>query len=714
MFKGFSSRSSRSSQSEDTDDGGASIASGFMAGAAAVAGRLRRMTGSASTPAITPALPLQSMKYVASKSPSLSPEPSPGRDRDNTSSGAALASPGPRSFGGGLGARSTPDLRAVKSSMLTTPESSPGTTPRTPRSVEVSVEGQQASMPPGVWETEDHMDVLADQSECTVTVKTGLTGRNGMHVVLRVGLFAVETGRRLAVTSESLQDGTSLQVSGAEQCDIGRLPNKNSGGSPRIPEPGYCQHEWSGWLGEDGIGLQQQEEISMQEALALGPASCCVEFRCKLSLQVHALCVLRDGGQAALRVEVHGVLSLQPWFRLKGEAAFQALYKSARELFAKGQDIKALQKCEEALTIADGLSPRPAEIGDALHLLGALHLRRKTPAVAVKCLERALVIRKMMAPTKEVAILSTLFALGSAYVQTGSLSEASRCLQLAVAGFEQCSQEMAALASALHALAGVHRMLGEHEQALHCYERCLAVREEVLGADHLTLVATLNNLGAAAQHLSRHREAVRYYHRALVLETKHYGKEHFTAAATLGNLGAAHGQLKEHKCAVDCLARALQIQEKHFGREHLSVATTLHNLGNSLAAAGHGHDAIKCHWRALNIWHKLLGPCNADIAATLHSLGNVYRGLLDPASAAKCFEGALHIREVVLGPTHPETARTRHCSALVGCSLGEPRTALQELEVAVKSLMSGLGALHPWTQQASVDTEALRAAVLGA
>lgn len=711
MFPGFSSRSSRS-ESANSEDGSASIASGFMAGAAAVAGRLRRsMTGSASTPA----LPLQSMKYVANKSPSLSPEPSPGRDSGASNNSAALASPGSKGLRGGLGARSNPDLRG-KSGMLTTPESSPGTTPRTPRSVEVSVEGQQASIPPGLWDEEEHLEVLADQSECTVTVKTGLTGRNGMHVVQRVGLFAVETGRRLTVTSESLQAGASFQVSGAEECDIGRLPSKNSGSSPRIPEPGYCQSEWSGWLeqGSNSNGQKRAEEISMQEALALGPSSCCVEFRCKLSLQVHALCVVRDAGQAALRVEVHGVLSLQPWFRLKGQAAFEALYKSARDLFANGQDIEALKECEEALTIADGLSPRPAEIGDALHLLGALHLRRKTPAVAVKCLERALVMRKMMAPTKEAAISSTLFALGSAHTQTGSQSDALRCLQLAVAGFEQCYHEKAALASALHALAGVHRMLGEHGQALQSYERCLAMREETLGEDHLTLVATLNNLGATAQQMSRHREAVRYYQRALVVETKHYGQEHFTAAATLGNLGAAHGQLKEHKCAMDCMTRALKIQEKQFGTEHTSVATTLHNLGNSLAAAGHGHDAIKCHWRALRIWHKLLGPSNADIAATLHSLGNVYRGLLDPASASKCFEGALRIREVVLGPTHPETARTRHCAALVGCSLGEQRSALQELEVAVKSLITGLGALHPWTQQASVDAEALRAAVLGA
>merc|ERR1719230_1849934 len=97
-----------------------------------------------------------------------------------------------------------------------------------------------------------------------------------------------------------------------------------------------------------------------------------------------------------LRVEVEGELRLRPRFRLVGREAASRLYAVARRHFCAGgtaADAEALKSCEEALTECDGLSPLPREIGDILNLLGALHLRRRTPSLAVKCLERALAVR---------------------------------------------------------------------------------------------------------------------------------------------------------------------------------------------------------------------------------------------------------------------------------------------------------------------------------
>eukprot|EP00931_Biecheleriopsis_adriatica_P037374 TRINITY_DN21430_c0_g2_i2.p1 TRINITY_DN21430_c0_g2~~TRINITY_DN21430_c0_g2_i2.p1 ORF type:complete len:694 (+),score=154.06 TRINITY_DN21430_c0_g2_i2:69-2150(+) len=693
MFGSFSSRSSRSSSSGNLDE---EAPKGFMAGAASIAGRLRRMSSSASAPAF----PGKAKPTPAPSTLEESPRPArPPLDPSgpNISGGLKLPVGSP---GRGKG----------------TPDSSPGHTPRTPRSVEVSVEGQEALMSSGRWVDDSRLEALAEEAECNVTVKTGVSGRNGMHVVLRVGLAAEQSSLQMPFSLESLKAGASVRVSGAEECDIGRLPPSRSSGGFNVPQPGFCQHAWSGWMdgATQGGPVKHEDEIPLEEAVALGREGCSAEFRCKLSVQVNASCVVREGGQAALRVEVEGELSFQPWFRRIGRAKMMALYRSARAHFGNGEDLQALHCCEKALIVADGLVPRPKEMGDALQLLGALHLRRKSPALAVKCLERALVVRKMLAPREVVALAVTLLSLGSAHSEAGSHRDSLRCHQLAVATFEEHEQGSPALASAYHGLAHAYRALGQHEQALQKYKRCLTLREAKLGPDHALLVPVLNNLGAASQQLTLHREAVRYYQRAVALETKHYGAEHPSTASTLANLGAAHAQLKEHKVAVTCLTRALEVQEGKLGKSDASVASTLHNLGNAFAAAGQGSEAAKCHWRALRIWHQALGPGHPDIAATLHSLGNVYRGLLEPVSAAKCFEGALRIREVSLGQMHPETARTRHCAALVGLSLGERQTAQQELETAVKSLIYSLGSKHPWSLQAQVDADALRAAACGA
>lgn len=588
---------------------------------------------------------------------------------------------------------------------------------QTPRAVEVSVEGQEALVPTGLWVEGSHIDVPLERVACNVTVKTGLTGRNGMHVVLRVGLQVTSGGLQLPLTPTSLGAWAFVDVAGIEECDIGRLPART--GSPLIPEPGSCKHLWKDPAKSAGRKSPNADsEITVEEALSLGSTACSAEFRCQLVLQVHASCVLKDTGHAALRVEVEGQLGVFPWFKPIGKAFFSSLYKAARDSYQASDYAKAFEKCEEALNVADGLNPRPVEIGDALQLLGALHLQNKSPRLAVKCLERALAIRTSQALREvgrksqaENAVTATLITLGNAQSELGAHAEALRCYDLAVLRLQRCSGDQPTLANALISLGKTNGALGNHERARSCYQQCLELREQFLGAEHVQLVSVLHNLGLTLQQLTLHREAVRIYQRALSIELKALGCTHLATATTLSNLGSAHVQLGEHQCAANCLSRALEVLEASSGRDHPSVAATWHNLGNSFATAGRGHDAARCLWRALALWSQSVGPAHPDVAATLHSLGNVYRGLLEPASAAKCFEGALRIREVVLGPTHPETARTRHCAALVGCSLGNRPAALQELQTAVNSLLNTLGAEHPWSLQAKVDAGSLRAAL---
>ncbi|CAE7330752.1 unnamed protein product, partial [Symbiodinium pilosum] len=101
---------------------------------------------------------------------------------------------------------------------------------------------------------------------------------------------------------------------------------------------------------------------------------------------------------------------------------------------------------EKALKLADAIRPPPAEMGDALHLLGACHLRMRSFATAIKCFERAMLV-KQMASTSEghgdqtVTVASSLLALGSAHLQSGSAVTAARCLQTVVATLEELGDE---------------------------------------------------------------------------------------------------------------------------------------------------------------------------------------------------------------------------------------------------------------------------------
>lgn len=495
---------------------------------------------------------------------------------------------------------------------------------------------------------------------------------------------------------------------------MGRLPSR-PGVLPKAPHPGSCLHDWIDAEAEGGAAAGRVGEVSAQEALVLGPHGVsCSEFYCGLSLDVRANCAVTAQGQGKLRVEVCGELRLLPRFFAAGREGVARLYKAARDSYCAGDDHRALQRCEEAVTMADAIVPRPRETGDVLNLMGAIHLRRQKPAIAVKCLQRALLVREQMAAgEQDLSVAATLNTLGSAHQARGAHNEAVACHERACSMLKALAGTSdPAVASSLQSLGGLHRALGRLGDSRKCFEEALAIREQVLGADDPLIAGTLNNLGAVLQGLSDERGAIRCYQKSLAILMRSHGRDHPAVAATLGNLGSAHGRLGEHQWAVDCHQRALSIQESRLGPEETGVATSLHNLGNALALSGKGSDAARCLWRALAIWSKAAGPAHqCDIAATLHSLGNVYRGIGDTVAAARCFAGALRIREAVLGPTHQETARTRHCAALVGAKLGVEAAALQELEVAASSLLASLGAKHPWSMQARSDAESLRQVV---
>eukprot|EP00929_Paragymnodinium_shiwhaense_P021304 TRINITY_DN13930_c0_g1_i1.p1 TRINITY_DN13930_c0_g1~~TRINITY_DN13930_c0_g1_i1.p1 ORF type:complete len:875 (-),score=201.80 TRINITY_DN13930_c0_g1_i1:199-2823(-) len=671
-----------------------------------------------------------------------------------------------------------------KDSAATTSSPTPSRS-STPKVLEVSVEGQEAVVPHGAWTSDGCVEALAGEAACTITVKAGLAGRSNMQVVLRVGLEvgrpapgiealpeasgssaelaaalsagagrgnSTPRGLRLRFAREAFGDWAAVHVSGSEECDIGRLSSRSSqntmypsaSSTAAVPLPGACVHSWSEDAATSCATSDEDSGVKWLEAaqaisMAPRPAAASqigVRFDKALDVKVAATCRIGDTGQATLKLQVDGELRLRPRFcslvgsssssSSSSRAAIGQLYGRARRHFLKGggEDREAKLALQEALVLGEGLQAGPLdELGDILNLLGAVHLRQRSPQLAVQCLERALHLRT----AQDAATASTLSTLGNAQQMLGAHADALRSFQRSAALLEVCSEKeaaasndqpgskpsggaplSAALGSALHSLGGAYRALGRHADARESYTKALAVRERALGPSHALNAATLNNLGAVLQQLADHRGALRAYQQALAIQVQKYGPDHCVTAATLSNLGSAHEKAGEYNCAVNCHCRALAVQEKWLGSEHPGVAATLHNLGNSLAAWGRGRPAAVCHWRALAIWSTTLGPAHPDIAATLHSLGNVYRGLSQPQAAAQCFAGALRIREVALGPEHPDTARTRHCAALAGCDLGARAAALDDLQAAASSLLSTLGAQHPWCLQARADLEALK------
>ena len=152
------------------------------------------------------------------------------------------------------------------------------------------------------------------------------------------------------------------------------------------------------------------------------------------------------------------------------------------------------------------------------------------------------------------------------------------------------------------------KQIGDYDAARPYYERALAIREKVLGAEHPDTASSLNNLGALLQATGDYDAARPYYERALAINEKVLGAEHPDTASSLNNLGFLLQATGDYDAARPYLERALAIREKVLGAEHPDTALSLNNLGFLLDSTGDYAAARPYYERALAIFEARLGP----------------------------------------------------------------------------------------------------------
>ena len=154
---------------------------------------------------------------------------------------------------------------------------------------------------------------------------------------------------------------------------------------------------------------------------------------------------------------------------------------------------------------------------------------------------------------------------------------------------------------------------GKYSQAKAPLARALAIREKVLGPEHLKVVTSLNNLALLYDNQGRYEEAAPLYQRALSIREKVLGPEHPDVATSLNNLALLYDVQGRHEEAEPLYQRALSIREKVLGSEHSHVAASLNNLAAHYNAQERYEEAEPLFQRSQAIWEKVFVPEHADV-----------------------------------------------------------------------------------------------------
>jgi tetratricopeptide (TPR) repeat protein/tRNA A-37 threonylcarbamoyl transferase component Bud32 len=253
------------------------------------------------------------------------------------------------------------------------------------------------------------------------------------------------------------------------------------------------------------------------------------------------------------------------------------------------------------------------------------------------------------------------------------------------------------VASVLNNLALVHDGLGRYDAALALHERALVIRERALGPEHPHVASSLLNISNVHKTQARYAQALALQLRALAIYERAYGPEHPHTAGALVNLGTIHEALGQQERALERYTAALPLLERSQGAHHPNVAGTLLNMGNVYKALGDPTRGLDHYERALQIFEKTLGPGDFMVAVTLSNLGSLAHEQGKGDVAAAHLQRALEIVEATMGPRHPMAATIHANQALVHVARGEHEPALRLHRQALALRREVLGPRHPDT-----------------
>lgn len=206
---------------------------------------------------------------------------------------------------------------------------------------------------------------------------------------------------------------------------------------------------------------------------------------------------------------------------------------------------------------------------------------------------------------------------------------------------------------------------GQFQEVKPYYERSLAIREKVLGAEHPNTAASLNDMGQLLWLMGQLAEAGSYHERALAIREKVLGAEHPDTAASLNDMGGFLFEMGELAKAWLYFKRALAIREKVLGADHPYTAQSLNNMGGFLCASAKWAEARPYFERALAIDEKVFGIYHSKTANDLNTFAWLCYHEGNYSEAARLMRLALAIREQKIGLNHSDTQSSRESLAII-------------------------------------------------
>ena len=239
-----------------------------------------------------------------------------------------------------------------------------------------------------------------------------------------------------------------------------------------------------------------------------------------------------------------------------------------------------------------------------------------------------------------------------------------------------------------------HNSSDDTDKAVNLFEKCLEIRQRVLGPNHIDVATVLNNIGRIHYLRNEFPEALRMYTDALRIRRQLLGNNNMDVAATIYNTGQTHHHMGDIDAAMSHYQEFLQIAKCHLGSEHRDVAITYKCIAQIHQERKELGVAMEMFVKSLKTGRAALGNYHPEIATTLNKLGNLAFELGDLDGAMQYYEEGLKVEKAILAPDHPHIVVTMTNIAQVYKHRGNFDAAIKQFEDVHEMQIRVLGPNH--------------------
>lgn len=237
---------------------------------------------------------------------------------------------------------------------------------------------------------------------------------------------------------------------------------------------------------------------------------------------------------------------------------------------------------------------------------------------------------------------------------------------------------------------------GNYEQAEFLLRKTLALRQQLLEANHPEMAHVLNDLGALSVKQGKYSTAESLLQEALTIRKQQLGEKHLDVAQTLYNLANLYRAQGKYREAEPFYLDAMQIREAILRTDHLLVAQSYYGLAKLYYSLEKYQQAEKLCERAIHIQERRLGSNHPVLASMLHILAKIYQGQQRLDQAKQIYMHALQIREDTSGADHPHVAVILNSLVEIYHAEGKYREVEPMIERALRIREQSLGSEHPY------------------